>query len=162
MGKGLLMGNDIYPLRKTHQTVDMVAVTVGENDIADGMRSQLLDFRNHLFGRIFGHLGVDGQDFLFTDEKAVVGAHPAFELIDVSLDILNGDGRDFLLQRLCLLRSLLLSRTRGNKTQEKKTENDIGKRALHGEFLPLFYFSFRYSGPFFHSSILLPRVSAVN
>ena len=27
-----------------------------------------------------------------------VGAHPAFELIDVPLDILNGDGRGFLLQ----------------------------------------------------------------
>ena len=76
------MGNDVCPLRETHQAVDMVAVAVGENDVADGMRSQLLDFRNHLLGCIFGHLGVDGQDFLFTDEKAGVGAHPAFELID--------------------------------------------------------------------------------
>jgi len=121
---GLLMGNDIYPLRETHQAVDMVGVAVGESDAADGIKSQLLDFRNHLPGCIFGHLGIDDQDFFSTDEKAGVGAHPAFELIDVSLDILNKDGRDFLLQRLCLLRTLMLGRNRGNKTQEKKTEND--------------------------------------
>jgi hypothetical protein len=119
----------------------MVAVAMGENNVADGLRSQLLDFNNHLLCRIFGHLSVDGQDFLFTDEKAGVGAHAAFELIDVSLDILNGDGRDFLLERLCLLRSLLLSRnwgnkTQENKTQENKTENDIGQKALHGKFPP--------------------------
>jgi hypothetical protein len=28
----------------------------------------------------------------------------------------------------------LLSRNRGNKIQEKKTKNNMGKRALHGEF----------------------------
>lgn len=130
MDTGLLMGNDSYPLRETQQAVDMVAVTVSESDIADRIGSQLFDFHNYLLGRIFGHLGVDDQDFLLTNEKAAVGAYPAFELIDVSLDILNGDGRGFLLQWLCLLRSLLLSRTRGNKTQEKETKNDIRKIAL--------------------------------
>jgi hypothetical protein len=38
----------------------------------------------------------------------------------------------------------LLSRTREMKTQEKKTVNNIDKEALHGEFSPLFYFSFNY------------------
>ncbi len=91
MDTGLLMGNNICSSRETHQAVDMIAVAVGESNVADRIGSQLLDFRNHLLGCIFSNFGVDGQDLLFTDEKAGVGAHPAFKLINLSLDILNGD-----------------------------------------------------------------------
>lgn len=48
MGMCLVMGNDICSLREAHQAVDMVTVAVGESDGADRMRSQLLDFRNHI------------------------------------------------------------------------------------------------------------------
>ena len=72
----VLVGDDLDPGRVGDQTVDVIAITVCEEDGRDRLRRDLRDLRQQVLGSRF-RLRIDDQDAGPADDNGAVSAGPA-------------------------------------------------------------------------------------
>ena len=128
---GIIVRNDVESRRKAHKAVHMISVAMSKDDFGDLIGCDLSDFRKHLFRSFFGHLSVDDDNLFVGDKETGIGPGPAFDLKDVSLDVLNGNWR----RRLPLWRSLLLRWSQNNEAARDEAERHAKGPNVHRRFL---------------------------
>ena len=95
----ILLRDDRQALGKARQSVDVIEIAVGKNDVRHRLRGEFRDFGHNRLAGVGRLLGVYDDDTILADYDAGIRANSSFDPVNAAIQGVSHDGRKLLCAR---------------------------------------------------------------